>query len=120
MSKQGLHLTPEVLAAAYTFLRATPPFNRWKLPAAPTFRFRVTGKRDEEGLYDDKNGRATPEIHISKHFVGKPFSLLETMAHEMIHVHLFAKGVRKHHGPEFQRCAERVCGIHGFDPKRFS
>jgi len=117
--KGGLHLTPEILAGAYTFLRGTPPFNRWKLPPAHNLKFKVTGSKEVEGLYDDKNGKATPELHVSKHFVGKPWSLLETMAHEMVHVHLFAKGVRKHHGPEFRRCAKRICDIHGFDPAKF-
>lgn len=114
-----LHVTKEVLAGAYTYLRTTPPFNRWKLPPAHSIKFKVTGSRDNEGLYDDKNGKATPELHVSRHFVGQTSSLMETMAHEMIHVYLFRRGVRKHHGADFEACAKRVCAIHGFDIKRF-
>lgn len=122
--KQGLHITPQILAAAYEFLRALPPFNRWKLPPASELQFKVTSSKDTEGYYDDKRGKndkpgQKPTIGISQVFVGHSHSLLETMAHEMTHVYLFRKKVRKYHGPEFQRCAERVCKYHGFDPKRF-
>ena len=109
----GLVLTPEVLAAAYNYLRVTPPFNRWKMPLAHNVRFRVTSSPTDAGYCD----RGT--IGVSRRCIGYTAYLVEIMAHEMIHLHLDRKNVKKHHVPEFQACAARVCAIHGFDPKRF-
>lgn len=109
----GLHLTPDILAAAYSYLRATQPFNRWKLPPAHEIKFKITRSPTDAG-YCSGN-----VIGLSTKCIGYTPYCLEIMAHEMIHLHLDRKGVKQHHGPEFQRCAKRVCEIHGFDPKRF-
>lgn len=112
--KDGLHITPEVLAAAYTFLRSTRPFCRWKLPPAESVKFRVTGSMTEAGYC-----KGTEEIGISKKCSAHTSSLLATMSHEMIHMHLNAKGVRAHHGPDFLRAAAQVSREHGFDCRRY-
>lgn len=113
MSRAGLHLTPEVLAAAYTFLRATRPFVRWRLPPAHDVKFRVTRSMTEAGYCKGDT------IGVSAACTAHTTSLLATMAHEMIHMHLDKKKVRKHHGPEFHRAAEMVSREHGFDYRRF-
>jgi len=109
----GLHLTPEIIAAAYTYLRSTPPFNRWKLPPAHDIKFKVTKSMTDAGYC------AGSEIGISEKCSAHTHSLLSTMAHEMIHIYLDRRGVKAHHGPEFQRCAKRICDVHGFDSKRY-
>lgn len=112
--KDGLHITPEVLAAAYTFLRSTRPFCRWKLPPAESVKFRVTGSMTEAGYC-----KGTEEIGVSKKCSAHTSSLLATMSHEMIHMHLNAKGVRAHHGPDFVKASGQVSREHGWDMKRF-
>jgi len=109
----GLHLTPEVLAGAYTFLRQTSPFCRWKLPPAHDLKFVVTKSMTDAGYC------AGAEVGISQNCSAHTHSLLGTMAHEMIHLHLDRKGVKSHHGPEFKAAAKRICAAHGFDLKRF-
>mgnify|MGYP006921374192 CR=1 FL=1 len=120
----SLHLTPEILAAAYTYLRSTQPFHRWKLPPAHEIKFRVVRSKDFEAMYDDKKSKRdrpgqAPQVLVSSFNVGHSYSLMEAMAHEMVHIYLFAKKVRAYHGPEFERCKRQICKVHGFDPKRF-
>lgn len=112
----GLHLTPEILESAYRFLQTTPPFNAWKLPHADAISFRVL-RTPHLGECDSKNGKHT--ISISTKRVGHTYTLLEVMAHEMVHLHLDRKGVRAEHGRDFKYNAGRVCQYHGFDPKSF-
>jgi hypothetical protein len=114
----GLHLTPEMLRAAYEYLRTTPPFRRWKLPPADEVEFHVTRHKDRTGDCETSAGHE-PLIRVSATLVGWTASLLATMAHEMIHVHLDRKKVRAAHGWEFRRAAAQVCRHHGFDPKLF-
>jgi hypothetical protein len=109
----GLHFTPETLAAAYTFLRTTKPFNRWKLPPAHDLKFKVTQSVTDAGYC------AGREIGVSQKCSGHTHSMLATMAHEMIHLHLDARGVKAHHGPDFKRCAKLVSKHHGFDYARY-
>lgn len=112
--KDGLHITPEVLAAAYTFLRATRPFCRWKLPPAEMVKFKVTNSITEAGYC-----KGVEEIGVSRACSAHTASLLATMSHEMIHMHLNGKGVRAHHGTDFQKASAQVSREHGWDMKRF-
>lgn len=110
---EALHLTPEVLAGAYSFLRTTKPFVRWNLPPAHDMTFKITKSLTDAGYC---KGR---EIGISSKCSGHTHSMLATMAHEMIHLHLDEKGVKAHHGADFKRCAKQVAKAHGFDYARF-
>lgn len=113
-----MHLTPAILEAAYEFLRATPPFSRWKLPHADEIEFRVTRHRDCQGkcvTEDDRHAILVSEVKI-----GRTFGLLELMAHEMVHVHCHRQGhLKPEHGAVFRRHAARVCKEHGFDELLF-
>ncbi len=97
-----LRLTPEVLETSYEFLRSTSPFRRWKLPHADAVE-------------------VTQIIFISEVTVGHTYTLMRTMAHEMIHLYLAISGQEDsgEHGAEFRRLARLVCNDHGFDPKEF-
>ena len=118
-----LPLTPDMLEAAYNYLKVTPPFNRWKLPDTDDVSFKLSKSQKEFANYqwDGKNHTITVSI-LS---VGHTATLLQYMAHEVIHMFLEEKGLEsKTGGPDvhnlhFKKFALQVCGYHGFDPKAF-
>ena len=119
-----MHLTPSMLERAYEYLRSTPPFNGWGLPDADAVEFRVTGWRKCFGCCEvDENDGGAPVISVSQFMCGKSGILMETMAHEMCHLHEFATASKlktlPDHGPVFRRLAAAVCRQHGFDPVTF-
>lgn len=115
-----LPLTRETLAAAYDYLCTTPPFNKWNLPESADIEFKIIRSIHFRGWYStNANGRHV--IAISSRCIGRTTSLLETMAHEMVHLHqgdvrMETKGI---HNRAFWILAERVCRYHGFDPRLF-
>jgi hypothetical protein len=118
-----LHLTPEALENAYEYMRVTLPFRRMNLPHADELVFRVMGARDRYGHFKGriKDNSDLNEIALSQTKVHSTDVLMQTMAHEMIHLHQHEKGscTRGVHNAQFQRIAARVCRIHGFDPESF-
>ena len=112
-----LQLTPEALAAAYDYLRTTLPFRRWSLPPASEVEFCVTQHKGRFGDHTFFNGRHT--IRVSTRKVGRTASLMETVAHEAVHVYCAQRGIRSGHGAEFWKGAALVCRHHGFDEKTF-
>lgn len=112
-----MHLTPDILEAAYDYMRATPPFRRWKLPPGDEVEFHVTRRREHRG--DCQSAHNHHIIRISAFNIGHTDSLMRVMAHEMVHIYCDRKKVRSHHGREFLRAAARVCQLHGFDLKLF-
>jgi hypothetical protein len=118
-----LPLTPEMLAAGYEYLRASPPFRAWKLPPSVVVRFKVSRIASEFGRYQWDGERHI--ISMSAKSIGQTETLLRYLAHEMIHLHLEATGQESKrggmnvHNAAFQRYAARVCKLHGFDPKAF-
>lgn len=112
-----LRLTPDMLAAAYDFLRATEPFRRWRLPESDELGFHVV--RDAALSADFGVREGMPYIRVSEANNGHTITLLATLGHEMIHLRQHLTGDREHHGPRFKRIAARVCAVHGFDPKTF-
>ena len=112
-------LTPEMLEAAYEFLRTTEPFRRWKLPHADDIAFKITRHADRFGTFDATD---PPQISVSDRVVGHTQTLLMTLAHEMIHLrHHLTREARSdvEHGARFRRHAARVCRQHGWDAKAF-
>jgi hypothetical protein len=63
--------------------------------------------------------RGIPFIRVSEVSNGHTETVLASLAHEMIHLRQYLTGDRELHGPRFKRMAERICAIHGFDPKTF-
>lgn len=114
-----LVLSLETLAAAYDYLRTTEPFSRWNLPDAEDIQFRVVRDRHLRGWYDLDGKRH--RISISSSCVGRTDSLIETMAHEMVHLHQRHAGCDDHgeHGRAFRKLADQVCKIHGWDERLF-
>lgn len=120
-----LPLTPEILAAAYDFLRATPPFIRWNLPEPEDIKFRTSRHPKSAGKYVWDPNDKSHYIIASVRGIGHTDSLMKFMAHEMIHLHLRimgweSKGVSSEiHNVAFCKLAAQVCRWHGFDPKAF-
>jgi len=115
-----LKLTPERLASVYEMLRAFQPFCWWRLPPASDVKFHVARTRKRHALWWIEGDTHHIEISATKH--GWLSSLVETMAHEMIHVRqrvakTETRGVE--HNAEFMRIYPRVCARLGFDPGQF-
>jgi len=117
-----VRLTPNMLAAAYEFLRETEPFVEWNLPPAEELGFAVVKDARHFGWFK-AHYRRPPHLRIlvSERTVGHTNTLLTTMAHEMIHLFLHNTGQDNEtaHGPTFQAYAAKVCAAHGWDPKQF-
>lgn len=116
----SLHLTPEMLEAAYELLRATPPFNKWKLPHADEVEFHVYKKPKVLGdhfVWNDRRDQHVIRINFQHNTTLAV--LHETMAHEMCHMHEFRKYKRTAHGRIFKRLAAQVCRHHGFTLETF-
>jgi len=113
-----MKLTPAILRAAYTFLRATPPFHCRDLPHGKDVEFRVSKGRDRMGahFYSDHH-----IITISSARVCHTTTLIVTMAHEMVHLAQAEDGTetKAEHNAAFRRLAKLVCRHHGFDPQEF-
>ena len=115
-----LLLNHEILAAAYDYLRATPPFRDWNLPESEDVKFVVTRSTSTAGTHSIKDGKDV--ICVSSGCIGRTLSLVELMAHEMIHMHqrvvcMESRGVE--HNAAFKKLVLRVSKIHGFDPMLF-
>lgn len=117
-----LPLTPEVLAAAYDYLATCEPFCRWNLPDSDDIKFRVTrtSKVFAQYIWDGEH-----TIEVSSANVGHTKTLMETMGHELIHLHLRLTGMESRssnpnvHNMPFRKLAARACKTHGWDLKAF-
>lgn len=116
-----IHLTPNMLEAAYELLRTTPPFRGWKLPDGETISFHVTNSNHTHGQHIATPGVNDHIIKISAKRHKTMISLLLTMAHEMVHVREHGLGIRADvmHGKAFKRLADQVCKHHKFDGGQF-
>lgn len=118
-----LPLTKETLAAVYDYLCSTPPFSRWNMPDSEDVKFSVGRALDCFAHYQWDGVRHT--ITVSAHAVAHTSTLVNAMAHECIHLHLWStkqeskRGGANHHNAAFRRYAAQVCAVHGFDPKAF-
>jgi SprT-like family len=115
-----LPINADVLRGCYNFLNETEPFRRWNLPDGEDVRFVVTRSRSNAGRHWTENDKHI--IEISGALLGHTHSLIEIMAHEMVHAHERRnKGASScgEHGASFKRWAGAVCRYHGFDPKYF-
>ncbi len=111
-------LTPEAMRDTYIYLVRLRPFCRWNMPPASEVVFLVTRSNKYHGdclLLIGGNHR----IRLSSRFIKRTFSLVEIMAHEMVHIKCNREGVRGDHGPIFQKYAKQVYLWHGFDPGTF-
>lgn len=116
----SLVLTRDALRAAYNYLNETDPFRRWNLPDGEDVEFVVTRSRTDAGWHKIVNSRDI--IAASAGCIGRTQSLMELMAHEMVHLHQRRIGTEtpgSTHNRAFHMLSRQVCKIHGFDPKLF-
>lgn len=113
-----MKLDPEYLAAVYSRLRRGPVFRGLKLPPRGAMVFRATQNKKHAGYFRRlTRGWA---IAISEQHNATDKEVEATMAHEMIHAHLHLSNPQaRHHGPEFQRLADKVCARLGYDRRTF-
>lgn len=114
-----MHLTPEILEATYDWLRATPPFRRWRLPKAGDVEFRVLAARKLFGQCRAPEASKPWRIDISTRTVAHTITLVRTMSHEMCHMRADMQGEKSAHGPLWRKAADLVCKEHGHDPLEF-
>lgn len=111
-----MHMTPEIVEACYELLRMTSPFKRHKLPHADAVKFSILKTRQWQGDFQfEPDG--TPHIRISYRKHKTLAALIETLAHEMCHQ--CDKDARSDHGASFNKLADQVCRVHGFDRGQF-
>jgi hypothetical protein len=117
-----LHLTPDILAGAYDYLRVCPPFRRWKLPPSDEIEFIVTQVLKPQACYEKYRHENRHAISVSNRRIGTSANLIDVMAHEMIHLYQAitkTETPNTEHNAEFDRLARIVCRHHGFDLKNF-
>lgn len=118
-----LPLTAEMLEACYEFLKTTPPFTSWNMADGEDVKFGVSKKLKKTfAQYQWDGERHT--VTIAAGSVGHTKTLIESLAHEMIHMHLEENGMESNggtnfHNAAFRKFAAEVCKHHGFDPKAF-
>jgi hypothetical protein len=115
----SLTITPTIIRFAYEFLCECPPFDKWNLPDGDSVDFSVSKSRLDHGWITTGRRRKRPRITISETTTGHTPKLLETLAHEMVHLHQYLTGQPQTHGKAFKSLAARVCKIHGFDLRAF-
>lgn len=112
-----MKLTALDLVCAYNYLNSHPPFTKWNLPSHDRIRFVVKRSLMQMGEYD-----VDPHtIIVSSKTNENLQQVLETVAHEMVHMACEIKDYYKHpdHDYHFQRLAKQVCRQFGWPIKDF-
>lgn len=114
-----IKITLPIVEHMYELLRATPPFNRWKLPDHDDISFAINRTHGNRGEFYVKDNVPTIGIHDLHHETLD--ELMRTVAHEMCHLREWRTGQRQdvHHGAYFKRSAKAVCKAHQFDKGAF-
>ena len=117
----SLPLTPQILEAAYEYLRACPPFDTWKLPPGEEIEFNVIGLSDREGHYTRYCRTEDHIIAVSQKRIGHTNSLMCVIAHELIHLKqaIDKTETKNMHNADFRKWAGVVCHLHGWDERQF-
>lgn len=108
--------------AAYEYSRTTPPFSKWKLPAADNIRWHISRSQAHFAQYWWDGDH---HIEVSENAISSTPVLIEKVQHEMVHLHLqIAKRESKSKNPDvhnaaFKKDAARICRVHGWDLKAF-
>ena len=112
-----MKLTKRHLASMYNMLAIMPPFDRFKLASDARMEFVVNRASMSAGLYEpDPHTISISKIN-NKHY----HDVLQTMAHEMVHLALERQGRPDHHNhcSEFNALGAEVCDLWGWNFKEF-
>lgn len=114
-----MHVTPDRVAAVYDCLRHFPPFCNWKLPSSEDIELHVSLQEDAFAVYH-RSGEQHG-ITISMTLVKNWQTLVESVAHEMVHLHQARAGTetRAEHNREWRRLAKTVCDSFGWNKDNF-
>lgn len=113
-----MNLTPARIEAIYNALKKFPPFCNRKLPEKVKFSVRKT--KNMYGCY--YVGCEGYEIGISTILCDTLQKVVDTVAHEMVHLILEREGASEDHGNHdavFNELAAEVCNTLGFNFKEF-
>lgn len=111
-----IEVSKATVIAAYELLRTCKPFLSWRLPPADEIEFEVIGTGH---VYGDCDGES---LRISRAKHGHLNTILQTVSHEMIHLHQMRNKLETpntEHNADFHKRAARVCRVHGWDAKSF-
>ena len=108
-------ITVEDVATIYSMLRKMKPFKDWKLPTASQITFIVDPELKFMGTMNMKPYILTIGTKHQEHFV----TFVTTIAHEMVHLHLYLEGVPSYnqHRKAFRTKAAEIAELFGFDSK---
>ena len=108
-------VTRSTCIAVYELLIQLPPIKSWRLPPSADIIFSVRHLPDFYGEYEPGPHKIT--ISSAKH--AHLDTVIRTMAHEMIHLHLFLRKdpLWDKHSKTFLDAAAKVSHTLGFDPK---
>lgn len=112
-----MRITPADLENCYRFLVTLKPFNDWQLPDPIKIDFIVNRSEQVQGEYDTD----PHTIKVSSYFCTTWNDVIETVAHEMVHLACEKAGHYKHadHDPQFRRLARKVCKTFGWPMEGF-
>lgn len=105
------------LEQTYRYLSGFAPFKDWQLPDAARIDFVVNRSQQMQGEYD-----VDPHtIKVSSYFCKTWNDVIETVAHEMVHLACEKHGHYSHadHCPQFRRLARSVCRAFGWNVESF-
>ena len=113
-----MKLNSEVARHAYASLSCLYPFTKWKMPLPEEIEFLIVLDKDTMGTYTyDTGGDYEHTITISSARCGHYYTMLTTLAHEMVHMsfHRLKGDKWLHHSAEFRRRCKIVAFEMGFD-----
>jgi hypothetical protein len=114
-----MKLNPDVVRNLYASLYCCYPFTKWKMPLPEEVEFVVTADPELMGTYlYDTGGDYEHTVTISSGRCGHYYTMMTTLAHEMIHMSFYRQKGDKwlHHGKPFRDRCRLVATELGFDP----
>jgi hypothetical protein len=117
-----IHLTPEIVEAAYNLLKEAAPFKGWNLPDADDIEFVIlrTRKHWADYSFEGKPSTGRHIIRLSHKKHSHLDTVLMSVAHEILHMMQQLQNVKEsQHGDYWQQLADEVCELHGWDRMAF-
>ena len=114
-----MKLTAEVVQNLYASLCCCYPFTKWKMPLPEAVEFIVDPDPEIMGSYLlDTGGDYEHTVTISSGRCGHYYTMITTLAHEMIHMSFHRQQGDKwtQHGKAFRTRCKMVASELGFDP----
>lgn len=123
-------ITIDVMRQTYELLAACPPFVDWNLPPSEDISFGRTHLKDLRGRYyahayaghtKDASKIKKQLIRINPRYNRTMDDLLQTMAHEMIHLHEHRSGMmtQAQHSEAYLMIARDICKRYGWRSDSF-